>query len=491
MKRSPFNLSHYKLLTMNMGQLVPLTQFQVMPLDTIQMETQALIRAQQLLAPLMHPVQARIHHWYVPFRILWEDWEDFITGGEDGTSKPTPPYLSTSAVSQGSLGDYMGVPVGSWGGVGAQQISILPFRAYALIWNEFYRDKDIQTELAISTASGYDTTTSLSLQNVCWEKDYFTTCRSFSQRGTDVTIPAAGDLPVKGIGTTDRTYGSSAVSVYESDDSNPTYGAAKQFGTSLYVERGVGPSGNIPAIRVDTGAFGVDISDLRMALAEQAFQERMKNSPDYYDYLRMLGVGTLDGRLQKPEYLGGGKVPMQFSEVLSTDGANTGSLYGHGIGAMKTNRFRRFIPEHGVVISTMSVVPKSIYANGLHRNFFKTVKEAFFQKEYEHTGDQVVYNKEVFLEHATPDGTFGYQNRYDEYRSIPSQVHGEFQDASLDHWHLARMFGSDPALNSTFISCNPATRPYAAPSTDQLYVYANNQVRARRPMKRHPKARVF
>jgi len=159
MKRGKFSLSNYKLLSCDMGELVPIGLTEVLPGDTIQHATSALVRCSPLMAPVMHPVQVRIHHWFVPHRLVWEDWEDFITGGPDGMDDSIFPTVTLDAATTGAIGslaDYLGCPTG----VNGLQVSALPFRGYALIWNEWYRDQDLQTELVWSSASGPDTTTS-------------------------------------------------------------------------------------------------------------------------------------------------------------------------------------------------------------------------------------------------------------------------------------------------------------------------------------------
>ena len=177
MKSSLHNLSHTNLLSCNQGELIPVGWYEALPGDSIKHHTSLLMRVQPMLAPVMHKVDVKLHHWFVPMRLIWDEWEDFITGGPDGLNASVPPYL-TSPASTGfavsSLSDYLGLPP-TFPNV---QWSVLPHRAYSLIWNEFYRDQDLQTELTISLASGADTTTNVDLQNACWEKDYFTSARS-------------------------------------------------------------------------------------------------------------------------------------------------------------------------------------------------------------------------------------------------------------------------------------------------------------------------
>ena len=203
MKRNKFSLSNYKLTSFNQGALVPVNCSEVLPGDSIQQSTSALVRVSPLLTPVMHPVHVRIHHWYVPFRLVWDDFESFITGGEDGLDASVFPTI-TNSWAQGSLADHLGLLPSV-----SQTVSALPFRAMALIWNEFYRDQDLQTALTIDTTSGADTTTNTTLQNVCWEKDYFTTARPWTQKGTEVTLPLGTEAPVTGIGKSNQTYAGS------------------------------------------------------------------------------------------------------------------------------------------------------------------------------------------------------------------------------------------------------------------------------------------
>lgn len=488
MKRSKFSLSHYKLLSCDMGELVPIGLTEVLPGDTVQQATSALIRCAPLLSPVMHPVHARIHHWFVPHRIVWEDWEDFITGGPDGNDASVFPTISfASGVSIGTLGDYLGVPTG----VNNIEVSALPFRAYAAIWNEFYRDQDLQAELTISTASGPDTTTNTTLQMAQWEKDYFTSSRPWEQKGPAITIPIGTTAPVKGIGvqqpvTWDLVAGQNlydgdgtAVTAANTDgnrwrSSNASFLAMRQSGTNTAK----------PNVYADlSSASAVTVNLLREALALQRFEEaRSRFGSRYVEYLRYLGVKSSDARLQRPEYLGGGKQTIQFSEVLQTaEGTDpVGEMRGHGIGALRSNRYRRFFEEHGYVVTTLSVRPKTIYSQGLARTWNRRTKEDFWQRELQHIGQQEVLNKEVYAAHSNPDGTFGYQDRYDEYRRTESSIAGEFRSSLLDYWHMARIFSSDPALNSDFVKCVPTERTFAVPSQDVLYVMANHSIQARR-----------
>jgi len=469
MKRSKFSLSNYKLLSADMGELVPIGLTEVLPGDTIQQATSALVRVSPLLSPVMHPVHVRIHHWFVPHRIVWNRWEDFITGGPDGfddSEFPTITMPSSGGAAVGSLADYLGVPTG----VNSLEVSALPFRAYGLIWNEWYRDQDLQTKLNVSLESGNDTSTNTLLQNCAWEKDYFTSARPWTQKGPEVTLPLGTTAPVK-----------TALSIGGGTAELENSGA----NTQVYIDGStVGASGLYSDLASATAA---SVNNLREAFAIQRYEEaRARYGSRYTEYLRYLGVRSSDARLQRPEYLGGGKQTIQFSEVLQTgvttdgdDQEGVGNLKGHGIAALRSNRYRRFFEEHGYIITVMSVKPKTIYSQGLPRTWNRRTKEDFFQKELQHIGQQEVLNKEIYASHSLPDGIFGYQDRYDEYRRTESTIAGEFR-TTLDYWHYARIFASQPALNADFIKSVPTKRVNAVQSEDVLWIMANHSIQARR-----------
>lgn len=499
MKRSKFSLSHYKLFSCDMGELVPIGLTEVLPGDTFQHSTSALIRVSPLLAPVMHPVHVRIHHWFVPLRLLWDDFESFITGGPDGMDTSSPPYVALSydagppetGVNQvGMLPDYLGIPPQVDFAAGSQ-ISALPFRAYALIFNEWYRDQDLVAAVGFDTASGQDTTTNLALKNVAWEKDYFTTARPWTQKGPEVTIPLVGNAPVTGIGVTPQNQAPTASTVNVKDSTGNTsytqhWNASGGF---VEIEADAAGTGGKPNIFADlSGVSAASINDLRLAFALQRYEEvRARYGSRYTEYLRYLGVRSSDARLQRPEYLGGGKQTIQFSEVLQTgvtsDGDDTvgvGNLKGHGIGAIRSNRYRKFFEEHGFVMTLMSVKPRTMYVQGLPRLWHRRVKEDYWQRELQHIGQQEVYRREIYAIDGALAQVFGYQDRYDEYRRMESSVGGEFRTTELDFWHYARKFGSAPTLNSSFVTSVPTKRVNAVQTNDVLWVMANHQIQARR-----------
>lgn len=501
MSRFKHNLSHYKLTSLDMGKLVPIAAVPVLPGDTIQHATSLLLRVSPLATPVMHPVTVRIHHWFVPTRLSWDDaggantgFQAFITGGPDGTSTPTVPTITINNAAVGSLADYLDVPT-----LVASNRSIYaePFRAYARIYNENYRDEDLTTLLTIDTSDGVDTTTNTTLQSIAWEKDRFTSARLTTQKGTAVTLPLGTSAIVKTSAGAGFTGAQEPVQLLDSTGSaltgnrylgtnaagtkfNETTGAATAIGNNLYFSNLYADLSN---------ATAADINDIRWAFAIQKYKEaRQLYGSRYTEYLAYLGVRSSDARLQRPEYLGGGKQTIQFSEVLQTGvstsgtpGTGVGILKGHGIAAVRSNRYRRFFEEHGYIITLLSVRPKTIYGNGIPKHLIKTTKEDWWQKELQHVGQAEIYNKEVYSADTGPDDVFGYNNRYDEYRGEESRVSGEFRTSTLNSWHLARIFSGDVTLNNSFITCDPAeSRILQSTSTDSLQVMAYHSIQARR-----------
>ncbi|UDN67878.1 major capsid protein [robinz microvirus RP_165] len=482
MKRSKHSLSNYKLFSCDLGELIPIGLTEVLAGDSIQQSTNCLVRAAPLLSPVMHPVSVTISHWFVPHRLVWEEWEDFITGGPDGMNASMFPVMSPGPAGYlvGSLGDYLGIPTV----VPDLVHSALPMRGYALIWNEWYRDQDLQTPLTVNVASGGDGTTNAILQNVAWEKDYFTAARPWEQKGPSITIPIGTDAPVVSTGIR-PTFTSTGATAY-TNEGLTGLNAGRGFGRSSagnHAGDTVITFGSTTGLETDlTGASAVTVNALRQALALQRYEEaRARYGSRYIEYLRYLGVRSSDARLQRPEYLGGGKETIQFSEVLQTgEGTDpVGTLRGHGISSMRSNRYRRFFEEHGYVFTLMAARPKTMYANGLARHWNRATKEDFWQKELEYIGQQPILNKEIYAAGASPDGIFGYTDRYDEYRRTFSTIAGEFR-STLDFWHFARQFGSAPALNADFVKCVPTEEPFAVPSEDVLQVMARHSIQARR-----------
>jgi len=468
-KRSKHNLSHYRLSSFDMGQLVPVGVTEVLPGDSFRASSSALIRVAPLVAPVMHPVHVRLHHWFVPNRLVWDGWEAFIAG--NNTTDPVPTITLSSDFS---LSDHMGLPK-----VTGLEVNAMPFRAYNKIWNEFYRDQDIDTAIAEGN---------LNLLDASWEKDYFTICRAAPQQGDPVQIPFApgSTVPITGLGTLEgASFGTRTI--------RETGGITKSgqyTGSGDYLRAEEDPDNtNFPAMYADLSQAegGMTIADWRKSMAQQRFQEaRNRYGSRYTDYLKYLGIKPSDARLDRPEYLGGGRQTISFSEVLQTApdvSSNVGDLLGHGIAALRSRPFKRFFEEHGYHIVLMSARPKTIYMNHVPRTYLRSVKDDYWQKENEIEGDQPVTNLEVYAQASgqpDQDDNFGFVPRHDDYRRQQSQVSGDFRDTTADFWHMARKFTTQPVLNSSFVSCNPTDRIYADQTEPELKCMIRNRIAARR-----------
>jgi len=478
MRRSKFSLSHYRLTTLNMGQLVPVACLEVLPGDSFRHATNALLRVTPLVAPVMHPCHAYLHHWFVPNRLVWDGWEDFITGKSDDTV-PTVNYIPDSADLIGYLGAAQTTI--------AYETNALPLYAYNLIYNEFYRDQDLQSER---------TNTANSIANVAWEKDYFTTARPYPQQGEDteaVQINLAADLPLKGMGIV-----AGGAFAQTNGSTRETGGTTRTYADYQYAGAGAPNNFNVeedpdnpgyPYLRIDAGtaAGTMDINAWRQAMALQRLREhRNRFGSRYTDYLRYLGITPSDSRLQRPEYLGGGKSTIAFSEVLSTAETDTGTLgqmAGHGIAGVSSRPYNRFFEEHGHVISLLFVRPKTIYSTQVERKWLRRSYTDFWQRETEMMGDQAITLQEVYAESESSD-VFGYIPRHDDYRHERSSVTGEFATSAYNSWHFARTFSSAPALNSAFITCTPSVLPFASSVTNTMQVMVSHQIAARRLVKK-------
>jgi len=478
-----------------MGKVVPVGLTEVLPGDTFDHSANVLIRMSPLAAPVMHPVTVRLHHFFVPNRLVWEmaggtgSWEDFITSGPDGNDSQTVPTVNTTGAEKGGILDHYGIPQAN-----NMEVNALPLAGYNLIYNEWFRDEDLKTERAWNT---------LTTGSCAWEKDYFTAARPWPQKGDSVTLPVAGTAPVLGIGVGDtESFASNATPLRETGGTE--YGTGtKTVSTSgdVWVEEDSQTPG-YPAIYADLKqAEAVSINEFRRAFALQRYAEaRSRYGSRYTEYLRYLGIRSSDARLQRPELIGGGKARVSISEVLQTGPEATtppardygvGDMYGHGVAAMRSNRYRKFFEEHGYVHTLMSVRPKSIYRDGIHRTFLRRTRDEFWQRELQFIGQQEVWEGEVFRRSPSlAYNTWGYQDRYSEYRNNPSQISGDFRD-TLNYWHLAREFTDTPALNAAFVDCNPSKRIFNEQTQDSLWVMVQHRQVARRLVSRSAAGKIL
>lgn len=524
-KRNVFNLSHEHRTSAAFGQLIPVFCEEVLPGDTWQINTESFIRAMPMLAPLMHRVNIYTHFFFVPNRLVWDDWKDFITGGEDGTANPEFPQLvlAPQHCKINSLADHLGVGVDTDLTSNIRiQVNALPFRAYQLIWNEYYRDQNLQDEIEIDKSSGIKNTGSgTAVANMAllrqrnWEKDYFTSALPWTQRGPQSVIPIADEANVvldskDGLArqlirkATSPQYlepdvtlgvdpdGALAAISYSDDPGVPIPNRASLFD----------PNGTLKADL--SNATATSINELRRAIALQRWLEtNARGGARYIEQIfSHFGVVSSDARLQRPEFLGGGRQPLSISEVLqtsqTTDNSDLGDMAGHGISASRTNQFRRYFEEHGFIIGIMSIMPKSSYGNGTRRFMHKFDRFDYAFPEFANLGEQEVWNSEVFQEKSLissdnvgpNSGTFGYQSRYAEYKYIPNTIHGELRTEAFSPWTLFRQFDALPNLNSQFVTVENEEDNLGRifPITDsdtQFIVQMHHNVKAVRILPKH------
>lgn len=463
--RAFHNLSHRHNTSCDMGELVPVACVEVLPGDTFIHSSSVLARIAPLANPVMHDVEIRLHHWYVPNRLLWSEFEDWITGKVTG-AKPTVTMDATAA--NWAVYDRFGVPHKS-----GLVLDALPVRAFNLVYNTNYRDQDLQTER---------TEDDCTLPRICWGKDYLTTARPAQQLGDPVSVPfsftGVSDLPIDNLGYS--AYGSEQ----GYDDAGTAIGGPTKTWTHLMTASTLQVVDNAPtadASVLETEG-GIDIQDLRRSIALQRYAEaRARFGSRYEDYLRFLGVNPRDGRLDRPEFLGGGSQRVAFSEVIVTaeaGGASPGDLYGHGIAGLGSRRYRKMFEEHGWVMTLLSVRPKTVYSDMVPRKFRRFDPMDVWQKELEVLPWQEVTTLET---HKDGDSTvFGYVPRYDEYRHEMSHVSGTLRYGTEDDWHMARQLSVPPTLNSSFVTCTPTDRVYSDTTIPEVVATVQHNIKARR-----------
>jgi len=474
-KLNSFDLSHDVKLSASMGNLTPILTLECVPGDKFNLSCESLIRFAPLIAPVMHRMDVTMHYFFVPNRILWSNWENFITN----TSSHVMPFFDYTGAFSADLKkfiDYMGVPPNDSGTT--VNINALPFAAYQAIYNEFYRDQNLISEVAYQLTDGNNAATPLcTMRKRAWEHDYFTAALPFAQKGSAVDIP---------LGTVEVPY----LEIVGKDNTGGNANITAAGGTVYGVPPAPGPLANDRLYSQD-GSYDVTpttINDLRRAFRLQEWLEKNARGGTRYieNILSHFGVRSSDARLQRPEYITGVKSPVIISEVLNTTGETLpqGNMAGHGISVSSGKAGNYSCEEHGYIIGIMSIMPKTAYQQGIPKTYLKNDALDFFWPSFANIGEQEVKQNEIYAYTANGENTFGYVPRYAEYKYLPSRVAGDFR-TTLDFWHLGRIFASEPALNQTFVECSPSqtTRIFAVEDgTDPLYCHVYNKIQAVRPM---------
>lgn len=453
--RSQFSLSHSHKTTFDAGKLIPYLVQEVVPGDTFTCKLQAFARIfSPLDAPIMDDIQLGIDFFYVPNRLVWDNWEAFLgahdEAGAQDTSYTVPIINTAKTVDEGDLFHYMGIPHGLL--TTNEDINALPFRAYLLIYNEWYRDQNLIDEVTVDTSDGPQAHGVLTLLNSAKKHDYFTSALPYLQKGTASAVLFTEDADVTIAGTTGEQ-----PSVYSTTTAN--YKLLDADAAQVDISASTDADGSEKLYANLKGLTGITINALREAAAIQRLLERdARGGTRMPELIRShFGVDVPDMRVQRPEYLGGGSGWVHVNPVANTSATateNQGELAGIGTGEVRASWAKSFV-EHGYILGILRARGQVSYFQGLDRMWSRSTKYDFLWPELAQLGEQSILNKELWIEgDATDDNVFGYQERYADYRYRKSLITGQFDPAAaapLDFWHLGEQFGSQPSLNQIFV----------------------------------------
>lgn len=502
-KSSKFNLNHDVKLSFDMGELVPTCVIDTIPGDVFEINHESMLRFAPLVAPVMHKVNVFTHYFFVPNRILWAHWEDWIS--KDPSTVEHPYIINGSTLVEGTIADYLGYNPTT--NDDTYEISPMAIAAYLKIYDDWYRDENLQAEKFQPLASGrnapYEALAVLEPLKRAWMRDYFTACLPWSQKGAAVTLPLTDTNPEVQVSLTGGGQPRWLNTITGQTQDGLIRGAASSLKGDVTADPGTGeqdvtydPQGTL---LVDVNDQAVTLTTLRRAEALQKWLELNARGGTRYNELidSHFDTNIGDARLQRPELIGMSKQRMVISEVLSTaqtDPTGTqeipiGQMAGHGISVGGSKTWKYKAREHGFIIGITNVQPVTAYQQGLPRMYQRFDKLDYPWPLLAHIGEQAVKNSELYAQAASKtelDDTFGYIPRYSEMKYVPSRVAGEFK-SSLQYWSLVREFTSLPALNSDFIECNPSKRIFAVedPDSDTIYAHVFNNITAYRKLPKY------
>lgn len=493
--RSSFDRSHGYKTTFDAGKLIPIFVDEVLPGDSFNLKMQGFARLATPIYPIMDNIFLETFFFFIPNRLVWDNWQKFC-GEQDDPDDSTDFIIPvvTHVPSTGQLYDYIGLPLGC-----AQTINALHLRSYNLVFNEWFRDQNLQDSLPVSKGDGPDSAAAYNIVNRGKRHDYFTSCLPWPQKGESVDISLTGDAPVLGLGTrAGMSWVPGPYSVWEADGTTSSYqeyqSTAGSFPDYLYFEKDQAYVGNIiPKIRADlSNVSAVTINSLRQAFQVQKLLERdARGGTRYTEVVKAhFGVTSPDARLQRTEYLGGGSSMINIAAVPQTSETVTtpqGNLAAYGTASVSNHGFTKSFTEHGVLLGLVNARADLTYQQGQDRMWTRQSRYDFFWPALSHIGEQAVLCKEIYCDGGPEDDdVFGYQERFAEYRYKPSRITGLFRSAAatgLDAWHLSQDFATRPILSDTFIQDDPPIdRVIAVPTEPHFLLDCYFQLRCARPM---------
>lgn len=549
-----YNLSHEVKCSMRIGNLYPVLTLDVLPGDKFNVQTQHVLKLQPMLAPIMHNLDAKIDYFYVPYRLLSKNFNEFVLGIEPTAN---PPYLTTEDVfynaidhfentgstarlrkfTIGTLWDFLGYPtptitspnwdnadeVRSWYNAALNplrndvMLSAMPILAFRCIWSNYYRwneqeDASLwEEEIMQSKNVSHVVAQSLSINEPAnWQRDYFTSAMTQPQAGDPVSIqqPLENIYPTADDPKNSRLIFSSATNpdgwsgypakVYP--ELVNVNGTATELGADLginpYDVQALGGDVSGKRVQVDvsnhTKSAPIDVEVMREAFILQRIKQLMQvGGSKPIDRLKSLwGVNSSDARLQVPEYLGGGRSPVVISSVMqqvndAAQGYALGQQAGQGLSVGKAASFNKYFEEHGIIIGIMRIVPKTAYYQGVSRDLLRVAQGDFAMPQLSVLGEQAIKNCELYFASDDPEGTFGYQSRYADYKYKPDRVHGDFRTPTLDYWHMARRFDENPKLSAEFQKIDAESvqsNVFAYGDTDTLLCDMYHSITAKRKL---------